>query len=287
VVSSIGMNLKVKVHACIGGSKTSEDIQKLKEGQHIVVGTPGRVFMLMDQKHLNTNSIKVFVLDEADEMLSLGFRSQIQNIYSHLSKDCQILLLSATMPQDILEFTTKIMNDPVRILVNQEELTLDGIHQFYIDLKEEDNKYYTLIDLYKNISLSQVIVFVNTVRKVNTLQQALTDDNFTVSAIHGEMDQTARDEIMRQFRSGNSRILLATDVLARGIDVQQVSLVINYDMPNSRETYIHRIGRGGRFGRKGTAINFVTDNDKSLIQDFISYYKTSIPQMPENIMNLL
>lgn len=287
VVMNIGQKMKVKVHACIGGSKTSEDIAKLQEGMHVVVGTPGRVQMLMEKKFLRTDGIKVFVLDEADEMLSLGFRTQIHTIYTFLPEECQILLLSATMPKDILEFTTNIMNDPVKILVKKEELTLDGIHQFYIDLKDENNKYGTLIDLYQLLSLSQVIIFVNTVRKVNQLQQELKNDKFTVSAIHGEMDQAGRDEIMREFRSGNSRILLATDVLARGIDVQQVSLVINYDMPQSRETYIHRIGRGGRFGRKGTAINFVTDADKNLLQDFIVYYKTSIPEMPENIMDFL
>lgn len=287
VVSNLGQELNVKVHACIGGSKTSEDILKLKEGQHVVVGTPGRVYMLMDKNYFKTDNIKVFVLDEADEMLSLGFRSQIQNIYYYLPEEAQILLLSATMPKDILEFTEKIMKEPVKILVKKEELTLDGIQQFHIDLREEVNKFETLLDLYSHLSLSQVIIFVNTVRKVNQLQAALIDKNFTVSAIHGEMDQDARDEIMREFRSGNSRILLATDVLARGIDVQQVSLVINYDMPNSRETYIHRIGRGGRFGRKGTAINFVTDQDKNLLQDFIVYYKTSIPEMPENILDLI
>jgi translation initiation factor 4A len=187
------------------------------------------------------------------------------------------------MPQDVLEVTTKFMRDPVRILVKKDELTLEGIKQFYIAVEKEDWKLDTLSDLYETVTITQAVIFCNTRRKVDWLTDKLTQRDFTVSAMHGDMDQGQRDLIMKEFRSGSSRVLIATDLLARGIDVQQVSLVINYDLPANRENYIHRIGRGGRFGRKGVAINFVTADDVRMMREIEQFYSTQIEEMPMNV----
>lgn len=283
VITSIGMYLNVTVHASIGGTSMAEDIDAFKSGVQIVVGTPGRVFDMIDRRYFKTHKIKMFILDEADEMLSSGFKEQIYNIFKLLPETTQVVLLSATMPQDVLEVTTKFMNNPVRILVKKDELTLEGIKQYYINVEEEQFKFDCLCDLYDSISVTQAVIFCNTRSKVETLMAKLKANNFTVSAIHADLPQSERDTIMQEFRSGSSRILIATDLLARGIDVQQVSLVINYDLPANKENYIHRIGRGGRFGRKGVAINFVTAQDVGIMREIEKFYSTQIDEMPADI----
>ncbi|ANB12300.1 translation initiation factor eIF4A [Sugiyamaella lignohabitans] len=287
VVLALGDFLKVNCHACIGGTNIQEDIQMLREGAQVIVGTPGRVLDMITRRHLRTDKIKMFVLDEADEMLSRGFKSQIYDIFQNLPTDIQVVLLSATMPSSVLEVTTKFMRDPIRILVKKDELTLEGIKQFYIDVGEEQFKIDVLIDLYETITVTQAVIFCNTRRKVEYVQQALTEKDFTVSAMHGDMDQAQRDTIMQEFRTGSTRILISTDLLARGIDVQQVSLVINFDLPTNQENYIHRIGRGGRFGRKGVAINFVTSEDIDAMREIEMFYSTQIEEMPMNIADLI
>jgi len=191
------------------------------------------------------------------------------------------------MPADVMEVTTKFMRDPKRILVNKDELTLEGIRQFYVYVEKEDWKMDTLCDIYETLTITQSVIFCNTRRKVDFLTEKMHARDFTVSAMHGDMDQKERDVIMREFRSGSSRVLITTDLLARGIDVQQVSLVINYDLPSNRENYIHRIGRSGRFGRKGVAINFVTDDDKRMMADIEQHYHTQIDEMPMDVANLI
>jgi len=287
VVIAIGDFLKVQCHACIGGTPLRDDIKILQEGVHVVVGTPGRVHDMIQRRALKTDNMKLFVLDEADEMLSRGFTEQIYDIFQLLPQSTQVVLLSATMPQDVLEVTTKFMRDPVRILVKKAELTLEGIKQFYIAVEKEDWKLDTLSDLYETVTITQAVIFCNTRRKVDWLTDKLTARDFTVSAMHGDMDQNQRDLIMKEFRSGSSRVLIATDLLARGIDVQQVSLVINYDLPSNKENYIHRIGRGGRFGRKGVAINFVTAEDVPMMREIEKFYSTQIEEMPMNVADLI
>jgi translation initiation factor 4A len=200
-------------------------------------------------------------------MLSRGFKDQIYDVFRTLNESIQVILLSATMPADVLEVTKRFMREPIRILVKKEELTLEGIRQFYIEVEQEEWKLDTLCDLYETLTITQAVIFCNTRRKVEWLTEKMHGRDFTVSAIHGDMEQGQRDVIMREFRSGSSRVLITTDLLARGIDVQQVSLVINYDLPTNRENYIHRIGRGGRFGRKGVAINFMTVDDRRTLKD--------------------
>ncbi|GMM36756.1 translation initiation factor eIF4A [Saccharomycopsis crataegensis] len=286
VVMVLGLHLNVTVHASIGGTPTRNDIEAFKSGVQIVVGTPGRVYDMIHRRFFRTDKVKMFILDEADEMLSSGFKEQIYNIFTLLPETTQVVLLSATMPADVLEVTTKFMRNPVRILVKKDELTLEGIKQFYINVEQEQYKFDCLCDLYDSISVTQTVIFCNTRRKVEYLTEELRNKDFTVSAIHADLSQTERDTIMKEFRTGSSRILISTDLLARGIDVQQVSLVINYDLPSNKENYIHRIGRGGRFGRKGIAINFVTDNDVGAMREIEKFYSTQIVEMPASIESL-
>jgi len=287
VVCSIGDYLNVVAHACIGGTKVADDIDMLRRGVHIVVGTPGRVFDMIERRALDVSKAKLFVLDEADEMLSRGFTDQIYDIFRKLPENVQVGLFSATMPEDVLEMTGKFMNDPKRILVKRDELTLEGIKQFYVATEREEWKLDTLCDLYETLTITQAIIYCNARRKVDWLTEQLHSRDFTVSALHGDMDQKERELIMKEFRSGSSRVLITTDLLARGIDVQQVSLVINYDLPKDRENYIHRIGRSGRFGRKGVAINFVVADDARVLRDIEQFYNTQIEEMPMNVADLI
>lgn len=288
VVSAIGDYMKVKVHACVGGTAVRDDINTLREGVHIVVGTPGRVYDMIQRNALRLNRLKLFVLDEADQMLDRGFKEQIYEIFScGLPRDTQVALFSATMPADALDLTKKFMNSPVTILIKKEELTLEGIKQFFIPVDKEEWKLDTLCDLYETLTITQAIIYCNTRRKVDYLTSEMTKRDFTVSATHGEMDMKERETIMTDFRSGATRVLITTDLLARGIDVQQVSLVINYDLPTNRENYIHRIGRSGRFGRKGVAINFITTEDVVYMKDIEAFYHTKIEEMPMDVANLI
>ncbi|RXI06101.1 hypothetical protein DVH24_018143 [Malus domestica] len=287
VMRALGDYLGVRVHACVGGTSVREDQRILSNGVHVVVGTPGRVFDMLRRQSLRPDSIKMFVLDEADEMLSRGFKDQIYDIFQLLPSKIQVGVFSATMPPEALEITRKFMNKPVRILVKRDELTLEGIKQFYVNVDKEEWKLETLCDLYETLAITQSVIFVNTRRKVDWLTDKMRSRDHTVSATHGDMDQNTRDIIMREFRSGSSRVLITTDLLARGIDVQQVSLVINYDLPTQPENYLHRIGRSGRFGRKGVAINFVTKDDERMLFDIQKFYNVVVEELPSNVADLL
>jgi len=231
--------------------------------------------------------LKLFILDEADEMLSRGFKDQIYDCFQFLPGDVQVALFSATMPVDILTLTERFLRNPVRILVKKKELTLDGIKQYFVAVEKEDYKFATLCDLYETMTITQAIIYCNTRRKVNWLTDQMKQRDFTVSAMHGDMDQRDREVIMKEFRSGSTRVLITTDLLARGIDVHAVSLVINYDLPVNRENYIHRIGRSGRFGRKGTAINFVANEDEQQLQEVEQFYHTKVEELPMDVAKAL
>jgi len=287
VVRALGDFLHVTSHACIGGTLVRDDIQILRNGVQVVVGTPGRVFDMINRNVMQTSKVKMFVLDEADEMLSRGFKDQIYDIFQHLSNKVQVCLFSATMPTEILEISERFMRSPVRILVKRDELTLEGIKQFYVAVDKEDWKFDTLCDLYETLTITQAIIYCNTRRKVDWLTDKMGQRDFTVSSMHGDMNGQERELIMKEFRSGSSRVLITTDLLARGIDVQQVSLVINYDLPANRENYIHRIGRSGRFGRKGVSINFVTNDDVRAMRELEAFYNTQIDEMPMNVADLI
>jgi len=286
VVTQLGTYMNITSHACVGGTAIREDIQKVQSGVQVVVGTPGRVNDMVHRGALKLEKLMLFVLDEADEMLSRGFKDQIYECFQFLPPDVQVALFSATMPVEILALTERFMRNPVRILVKKEELTLDGIRQYFVAVEKEEYKLATLCDLYESITITQAIIYCNARRKVDWLTDKMKQADFTVSAMHGEMDQSQRELIMKEFRSGSTRVLITTDLLARGIDVQQVSLVINYDLPLNRENYIHRIGRSGRFGRKGTAINFVTDDDEQTLRDIEQFYNTKIDELPMDVAEI-
>jgi len=283
VARGLSEHLKPTIHECIGGTDVRHDAELLRRGVQFVVGTPGRVSDMLTQRALDVTKCKLFVLDEADEMLSSGFKDQILTIFKHLPQDIQVVLCSATMPPEILELSAKFMRNPKRILVKKEELTLDGIKQYFVNVQHEQYKATVLFDLYSRLTITQAIIFCNTRRRADELTERMTQQDFSVSCMHGEMTTTERERVLRDFRTGNTRVLISTDLLARGIDVQQVNLVINYDIPQ-RESYIHRIGRSGRLGKKGSAINFVTDRDAQQLAEIEAHYKTEIIELPQDVV---
>jgi len=282
VIKTLGSKMNVRTHLCIGGVQIKEDDEAFRNGVHVVVGTPGRIYATIRKKILKLKDLKIFVIDEADEMLSEGFMDQVKDIFIKTPKSTQVCIFSATYTKKVFDVTKNFISKPYEIMVNREELTLEGIKQFYIKLDHEKNKYDTLVDLYNKMMVTQSLIYVNKRQKAEILYNRLSDDNFTVSLIHGDMTSEERARIMSEFRSGSTRVLITTNLLARGIDVQQVSLVINYDFPNDRENYLHRIGRSGRFGRKGCAISLVVGKELDLMDDVEKYYNTQIQELPED-----
>ncbi|MCH0629106.1 DEAD/DEAH box helicase [Kocuria palustris] len=281
VVKQLGSYMNIQCHACIGGTHMGDDVKKLSSGGHQVVsGTPGRIVDMIKRRLLLVKQVKMLILDEADELMTKGFKEQIYEIYKHLSLTVQVVVVLATLTPEVLEMTGKFTTDPVKVLVKREKVSLKGIKQYKIQCEEEQWKFDTLCDLYDNLTITQAVIFCNTKAKVTWLAQQMKRQNFTVTLMHGDMKQDERDKIMADFRLGQLRVLISTDVWARGIDVQQVSLVINYDLPLDKENYIHRIGRLGRFGRKGVAINLLTKMDIPELKALESYYKIKIKDMP-------
>jgi len=288
VYSSIGCFMGINAQVCTGGSILSADIQGLKKNQpHILVGTPGRLLDLISNNNFLVLNLNYIVIDEADEMFSKGFKVQVFKIIKYIPKNSNIAFFSATLPKEILKIMELFMNNPIRILVKKDELTLEGIKQFYIAVDDEGYKLNILCDLYKKVRIKQAIIYVNTKRKVEWLSNSMIKHEFDVSQLHGDMTQPERGEIMKNFRSGRIKVLITTDLLSRGIDVQQVSLVINYDLPMSKESYIHRIGRSGRFGRKGLVVNFLGRLDVPVLREIEVYYSTCIEEMPLDISEYL
>mmetsp|Transcript_64764 Transcript_64764/g.187720 ORF Transcript_64764/g.187720 Transcript_64764/m.187720 type:complete len:419 (+) Transcript_64764:20-1276(+) len=287
VCRALGDYVGVKIFNCIGGKAVKDGVKALKAGVHIVSGTPGRLLAMITQRHLAVRRIKMLVLDEADEMFSKGFKEQVYAIHRHMPPKLQVVLVSATMPEEVLELTAEFMNRPVKLLVKRDEVSLECIKQFYIAVEQEKWKFDTLCDLYDTVTVTQAVIFCNNRKKVDWLAQKMRSANFPIASIHGDMPQKERDEIMQDFRVGKARQLIATDLIGRGVDVSQVSLVINYDIPTNREFYIHRIGRSGRFGRRGVAINLARNEDLGLLADIEKFYGVKIKEMPTNIADLI
>jgi translation initiation factor 4A len=280
VVTAISSFMNIKVNISVGGNSLRDNINELLDNPQVVIGTPGRVLDMINKKALCTRHLKILVIDEADEMLSRIFLTQIHDVFRYLPENIQVGLFSATMPIEFFDLTKKFMRDPIEILVKTEELTLEGIKQYYINVERNEYKYDTICDLYSKFSVAQSIIYCNSKRIVDDLECQLNSNGFAVSKIHGKMEQFERNDIMKSFRDGDTRILISTDLLSRGIDVQQVSVVINYDIPTNVENYLHRIGRSGRFGRKGLAINFMTYYDIKNLHEIEKYYSTQIQEMP-------
>jgi translation initiation factor 4A len=284
--NAVGLNTYTKydIGLLIGGNdhNVNQNGEKtFREDCQLIIGTPGKVFYMMNKHFLRSGSLKIVCLDEADEMLNSCFKDQLYEIFRFIPKTTQVCIFSATITEETLDLTTKFMNNPLKILVKNEELTLEGIVQYYVNVDEEQFKFEVLADLYRFLSINQTIIYCNSKKKCQQIHHRLEQNNFTVSSIHSDMSQQERNAVIQKFRLGGVRILLATDIIARGIDVQQVSTVINFDLPLKKEIYIHRIGRSGRYGRKGMAINFVTKNDFSYLKQIESFYGTTIEAFPD------
>jgi len=287
VAKKISSYTKITISLIVGGKSIGNDFSKLDKGSQIIIGTPGRVFDMLKRYVLRSDKIKLLVIDEADEMLSSGFKEQVYDILQYIPQTSNIGLFSATISQDILDITSRIMKKPLRILVKNDDLTLEGIRQFYVFVNNEHVKYEVLKELYSSISISQTIIYCNSKRKATFLAEKLSEEGFTISCIHSDMVQNDRDKVVKSFRNGSTRILIATDIIARGIDVQQVSVVINYDIPKYRETYIHRIGRSGRYGKRGCGINFVNSDELTSMREIEKFYNTQIVELPANFDELI
>ena len=283
VVKSLSEYMKVTNHLLIGGKSVRDDIDILNKGVQIIIGTPGRVFDMMKRNILNVDDLKMFVLDEADEMLSRGFQEQIYDIIQFIPKKTQIGIFSATMSDNTYNLSRNFMNNPIEILVKNEQLTLEGIRQFYVNIDNDYQKFDVLVDIYKNLTVSQTIIYSNTKKRLLWLNDKLNEINFTCGMIHSDLTQEERNGVLNDFRAGKIRILIATDIVARGIDIQQVSIIINYDFPKNYNTYIHRIGRSGRYGRIGTALNIVDPNELKNMKECEEMYNTEVKYLPSDL----
>jgi len=254
-----------------------------RKNPHIICGCPGRIYDMLYRGQLSAGHVKTVIIDEADELLSHGFKDQVYNIFQHFNEDIQVLLFSATLPDHLSEITDKITRTPAVIKVKADMLTLQGISQFYVAVNDDGEKYETLKHIFGFISLSQCIIYCNSIRRVCDLYDAMSADDFPVCCIHSGMDKSDRERAFNDFRKGGARVMISSNVTARGIDIQQVSTVINFDIPTCVHTYLHRIGRSGRWGRKGVGINFVTRSDLYRMKDIEAHYHTQINEMPADL----
>lgn len=281
VIKNIGININdLRVKSLVGGSSVKNDIYHIrKQIPHIIVGCAGRVCDMIRRKRIHVETVRLFILDEADEMLSGGFKDQIYDIFQYFNQNVQVAIFSATMPEEVLQLTEKFMRTPVQIIVKKEELTLECIEQKYVALYSDQDKFEMLQNIFEMISINQCITYCNSVRRVNELYDAMNNAGFSVCAIHSSMERVDREAVFKTFRSGGSRVLISSDVTARGIDIQQVSTVINFDVPNNVHTYLHRIGRSGRWGRKGLAVNFITKRDINQMKMIEKHYNINISEL--------
>ena len=269
----------IKVLPVYGGQEISKQIRSLKGGAQIIIGTPGRVMDHMRRKTVKFDNINMVILDEADEMLDMGFREDMETILTDTPQDRQTVMFSATMPKAIMDIARNFQKDAKVIKVVRKELTVSNIEQFYYEVrpKNKTEVLCRLIDIY-NPRLS--VVFCNTKRQVDELISELKGRGYFADGIHGDMKQQQRDRVMDDFRSGKVDILIATDVAARGIDVDDVDMVFNYDIPQDEEYYVHRIGRTGRAGRSGMALSFISGKEVYKLKDIERYCKTKILAKP-------
>ena len=286
VLEALGSKIVgLRLQLLVGGTSIDDDVGKLRGSvPHIVVGCPGRVHDMFRRSVLNGHHVKLMILDEADDLLSHGFKEQVYNIFQYINTKVQVGLFSATMPPELHALAEKFMRDPVKILVKSEMLTLEGISQYYVALEDDTDKYNTLKDLFSTLAISQSIIYCNSIKRVSDLNDALVRDGFPVCCIHSGMDREARTESYNDFKSGKRRVLISSNVTARGIDIQQVSTVINFDIPRDVNTYLHRIGRSGRWGRKGFGVNFITRRDTRKMKEIESHYDTHIQELPASFV---
>jgi superfamily II DNA/RNA helicase len=282
VTENIGGNMEgLVVKTLVGGTSIQKDAADIKnKPPHIIVGSAGRIYDMIQRRKVNVNTVKLFVLDEADEMLARGFKDQIYHIFQHFNEDVQVALFSATVPDEMLTIANKFMRDPVKITIEKEKLTLACIEQFFVALRNDDAKYEMLKNLFDTLTVNQCIIYANSVGRVTELYESMIRDGFSVCCIHSSMKKEDREKAFFEFRKGAYRVLISSNVTARGIDIQQVSTVVNFDIPGCVHNYLHRIGRSGRWGRKGLAINFITRRDIAMVKKIESHYAFEMKEMP-------
>jgi translation initiation factor 4A len=282
VVNKLGSFMDgLRTQLLVGGTSVQGDIDKLRNAPpHVVVGCSGRIFDMIKRRHLNLSMVRLFILDEADEMLSQGFKDQIYNIFQYLNNKVHVAIFSATLPREVMQLTDKFMQSPLHITMKREELSLDGIEQYYLAMYTDNEKFEMLKKMFEQLTISQTIIYTNNVKRVSDLYEAMKRDGFPVCCIHSSMEKNERSAALDEFRAGKYRVLISSNVTARGIDIQQVGTVINFDIPKCVHTYLHRIGRSGRWGRKGLAINFVTEGDIHLMKHIESHYSITIKEFP-------
>jgi translation initiation factor 4A len=285
VIQHIGAFMEnLKVHVSFGGT-SNDDFGSFSDKKipHIICGCPGRIYDMLRRNKINGKQIQMIVLDEADELLSFSFKEQMYNIFQYLNEHAQVCLFSATLPQNVEPIIQKIMRNPVQIFVKKEQLTLEGIMQYYIPVDNDRQKYITLKNIFSFVNLSHTIIYCNSVKRVQELYEAMQEDGFPVCRIHSGMDKQSRSSSFKDFKTGQTRYLISSNVTSRGIDIQQVSLVINFDLPKCVHNYLHRIGRSGRWGRKGVGINFVASYDVQQLKKIEQHYSTEIIEMPADL----
>ena len=278
----------ISVYSATGGSPLRDDIRAIERGCQFLVGTPGRIYDLMNRGILRRDNIRVLIMDEADQMLEDRFKEQVMCILEKgFPEQTQVVLFSATMAPEVIEVANKMLRDPVRILIDSSQVPLDGIKQLYVEMDAEEFKIEVLADLYKRLTISQALIYCNKRQRAEYLAEKMGQQGFPLSVIHGEMDANERKKRMADFRTGGVRVMISTDMLARGIDVQQVSLVINYELPLEKESYIHRIGRAGRFGRKGVTINLISPEDKKMKEEIEKHWSISMVPVPMDLASVM
>lgn len=265
----------IQILPIYGGQSIERQIAALRKEPQIIIGTPGRIMDHMRRHTLKLSHLKMMVLDEADEMLNMGFREDIDTILEEVPKERQTILFSATMPRPIMELTAKYQTDPILIKIAHKELTVPKIEQFYLEVRET-NKFDILTRLLEANAIKLALVFCNTKMRVDELTSKLQSSGYLAEALHGDMKQVQRDKVMAKFREGAIEILIATDVAARGIDVHNIEAVFNYDLPSDEEYYVHRIGRTGRAGKTGKAYSFVFGRDFFKLKEIQKYTKSKI-----------
>ena len=279
-LAALGEYKGVRTHCAVGGVQVAADLRALRGATHVVCGTVGRIKQLLTSRALDTAALQVLVLDEVDVMLDVGFLDDVHAIFALLPRDVQAVVVSATFTDDITRIARQFLRQPVEILLPVCDVPLAGIKQYFVHCGDGSGKYSTLCDLYSALSAAKSLIFCNARQSAEQLRDMLTADQFSVSLMHSELSPEQRCDEMRRFRAGTTRVLIATDLLARGIDVQQVSMVVNFELPRDFANYMHRIGRGGRLGRKALAINLVAGpRDEHLLADIAQHYSISIPEL--------
>lgn len=268
----------------VGGTSVRDDISSVeKNPPTVAVGCPGRMLDLLRKRVFSVDHIQTIIIDEADEMLSQGFQEQVRAIFESLREDVQALIFSATLNNEVLDITTRFMKDPLKIVMEAEKLSLAGISQYYVSVRTDEDKYDILKQIFAKMTIDQCIIYCNSINRVKQLHEAMTRDGFSVVCIHRDLNKMEREHAFKQFKSCQCRYLISSNITARGIDIQQVNVVVNFDLTRDYHTYLHRIGRSGRWGRKGTAINFLTYYDMRIKEDLENYYRMQILPLPENI----